>query len=360
MGLRLIVLGGVFSYYLFAGFGYKRSITIDHTKCGSSNSTDFPVLVYISDATFKTVSNGGHVNNSSGDDIIFYSDSSGTTQIASEIDGYDGTNGVLYAWVKVATLSSSVDTVIYVFYGNASPPSRTTNPWNSNFVGVWHFGSSSSLSLNDSTSTGANFTNSGVSASTGKINGAGSYNGTSNYMYQTPATALKPSSLTVSMWIYDTNLTVALPISMGVSGAAAQTYGYYFSTSNVYFNNNNFGAYATSSISSSTWTHFVGTTSGSGTVYIYKNGSQTAGTAAAALNYTGVNQLVFGASNVPSNYLPGSLDEVRIMNTVVSQDWVTAEYNNTNSPGTFFTIGAEVAISSGGQYRLPMMGVGAI
>src|ERR1035437_8448915 len=101
-------------------FSYYRSLTIDHTKCGSANSSSFPVLVSLSDATFKDASHSGHVQSSSGYDIIFTSDSAGTTKIPWEIESYDNVNGVLVAWVNVATVSHTVDTVIYVFYGDAS------------------------------------------------------------------------------------------------------------------------------------------------------------------------------------------------------------------------------------------------
>ena len=55
-------------------FGYRRAITIYDamTPAGCPSSlSDFPVLVSYTDATLKTVANGGHVQNASGYDIIF-------------------------------------------------------------------------------------------------------------------------------------------------------------------------------------------------------------------------------------------------------------------------------------------------
>jgi hypothetical protein len=70
-------------------FLYKRSLTIDHTKCGSANSSGFPVLVSINHSTLKDLAHGGHVfYNTTGYDIIFTSDSAGTTKIPWEVEFY--------------------------------------------------------------------------------------------------------------------------------------------------------------------------------------------------------------------------------------------------------------------------------
>ena len=56
---------------------------------------------------------------STGNDILFTS-SDGVTKLAHEIEIYTSATGRLTAWVKVPTLSTSADTVIYMYYGNAS------------------------------------------------------------------------------------------------------------------------------------------------------------------------------------------------------------------------------------------------
>ena len=48
---------------------YSRTITINHTLCGGSDSSNFPVLISITDPSLKTIANGGHVHNSNGYDI---------------------------------------------------------------------------------------------------------------------------------------------------------------------------------------------------------------------------------------------------------------------------------------------------
>ncbi|KPJ58221.1 MAG: hypothetical protein AMJ46_14500, partial [Latescibacteria bacterium DG_63] len=144
-------------------FSYRKQITIDHTKVGSSCSydlTDFPMLVSIqNDPDLKTTANGGKVENSNGYDIIFTA-VDGTTQLFHEIEKYDGTTGTLVAWVNIPTLKSNEDTVIYMHYGNSSITSSQENAagvWRNGYKAVWHMGESgdgTTGEFKDSTSNG--------------------------------------------------------------------------------------------------------------------------------------------------------------------------------------------------------------
>ena len=80
----------------------RKAIIIDHTKVsGSSNLSNFPVLVSVTDANLKTTANGGNVGKSDGTDILFTS-SDGATKLAHELDSYNASTGQLIAWVSVA------------------------------------------------------------------------------------------------------------------------------------------------------------------------------------------------------------------------------------------------------------------
>src|SRR5947209_815261 len=54
-----------------AGYGYSRTITIDHNKVPNTDQTSFPVLISGTYAYLATVSNGGRVVSSNGYDIVF-------------------------------------------------------------------------------------------------------------------------------------------------------------------------------------------------------------------------------------------------------------------------------------------------
>src|ERR1700690_2699336 len=99
-------------------YTYTRSLTIDHTKCGGSDSPSFPVLVSLSDTTLKTVGNGGHIQHTTTQsapavkmpaDLIFATSSSGATLLPWEVEFYDAVNGILVAWVQL-TVSHSINT----------------------------------------------------------------------------------------------------------------------------------------------------------------------------------------------------------------------------------------------------------
>src|SRR5439155_9565481 len=153
----------------------QRQMTVNHTLVPSTQS-NFAVLVSVTDATLRTVSNGGHVANPNGYDIGFYTDSSGSTKLKWEIDSYNPSTGQLIAWVKILNLSSTSDTSFYLFYGDPSittDQSDPVNTWDSNFKAIYHLGNGTTLNAADSTGGGHNGTlvNS-PTATTGKIDGA--------------------------------------------------------------------------------------------------------------------------------------------------------------------------------------------
>jgi hypothetical protein len=53
--------------------------------------------------------------------------------------------------------------------------------------------------------------------------------------------------------------------------------------------------------------------------------------------HSGAYQLGFAYSSSVNSY-GGKMDEVRISNTVRSPDWIAAEFNNQNSPTTFYSV----------------------
>src|SRR4029077_13499410 len=97
---------------------------------------------------------------------------------------YSSTTGEVIAWINVPTLSTSTDTSLFMYYGNASSTdqSNKTAVWDANFKGVWHLPNGTALTANDSTSNANNGTVNSATATAGKIDGAGSFNGSSSYI----------------------------------------------------------------------------------------------------------------------------------------------------------------------------------
>jgi hypothetical protein len=148
-------------------------------------------------------------NSASGFDIIFTSDAAGTQKLDHEIESYSASTGQFIAWVRIPALSHTSNTVIYLFYGNSSVNSsqeNRTGVWDGNFKGVWHLPNGSTLALNDSTSSGNNPTNNGVTAAGGQIGGGGSFSGFSQYIDAGNNASLQiTGNLTIEAWVKPTD-----------------------------------------------------------------------------------------------------------------------------------------------------------
>ncbi len=347
-------------------FSYYRSVTVDHTKCGTADSSNFAVLVSISAQTYiKVVGSGGHVQNSNGYDIGFYSDSALTTKLNWEVEFYDGTAGTLVAWVKVSTLSHTADTVFYMAYGDASISTFQGNvngTWDSNFVGVWHLPNGTSLTANDSTSTADNGTvNGSVSATAGQIDGGALWasSGTPNISLSNTSQISNINTFTISAWI-NTTFNSARAAIYSENSSTVSTTSLIFDINsdklNLFFRSD-IGDLANPSSSASvddgTWKYVAIVRSASNAFTLYINGSAD-GTDSTTVGTTTVNRkniglaLRAGSSDFP--FLSGKVDEVRVSKTNRSTSWLTSEYNSQSNPGTFITIGSEIPISTGSLF----------
>jgi len=98
----------------------RRKITINHLKVASGvDLLNFPMLMSVTDAELKTVGSGGKVGKSDGTDILFTA-GDGTTKLNHELESYSGSAGSTAAWVRIPSVSASVDTVVYVYFGNTA------------------------------------------------------------------------------------------------------------------------------------------------------------------------------------------------------------------------------------------------
>ena len=132
----------------YSTWAYRMKITIDHTKvAGNSSLPFFPVLLRFHgdsvNGILKSVRNKTQIIQIDGKDILFTA-SDGLTKLAHEIERYESETGALIVWVKIPSLSPSVDTEIFIYYGNmtASDQQNATAVWNEGGTqavkGVWH------------------------------------------------------------------------------------------------------------------------------------------------------------------------------------------------------------------------------
>lgn len=337
-------------------YSYRSTITIDHTKVSNTDQTDFPVLIAGTYSSLATTANGGDVTNSSGYDIIFTSDATGSDVLPFEQESYNASTGQIVYWVQVPTLSHTADTILYMFFGNSSittDQSTKNEVWDSNFKAVWHLANGTTLSGEDSTANAYNLTNNNsTGATSGKIDGAAIFNGTNNYLSNSSLSIAAGSSITISYWSYVPSSSVQSAVALSVGGADNPNRimaSVPWSDDNMYWDYGSWsgGGRVSTSYSSylNSWAHVVLQYNASTTTHlIYLNGSLVASTSNSdtpTSNESGVYIGVWSPSN--GYYHKGTIDEFRISTVARSSDWISTEYANQSSPSTFFSAGSPQA-----------------
>jgi hypothetical protein len=359
----------------YAGYSGYRLFSVDHTKVGAADSTNFPVLLSGTFAEFSTIANGGKVKNTVNcgiysitcpADLIFTSDAFCQTPLAGwEFEEYTSTTGQMIVWVIVPTLSHTVNTAIYACVGNSAVTAFqggvTGAAYDANTKVVYHL-----QAQGDSSSGGHNLTPiNNPTQTTGQIYGAASFNGINQTAEASAFSWTGTSPVTVSFWNYVASSDVQVSFAFTVGNTSAGNNARFcasvpWSDSNLYWDygwgsNGNTGRVATSYASYlDAWTDVTLVSTGSGGTFqaIYLNG-QLAASTATSLSSVEVGDLYIAGYPNATYYGPpyekGKIDEFRIANVVRSASWILAEYNNQLSPPTFAAAGAFVPLNSGTQ-----------
>lgn len=349
-------------------YSFYRTITIDHTKVGSSDHTNFPVLFTGTYTWLKTTGNGGDVQSASGYDIVF-TDATGLSVLNFERVTWAAATGACEFHINVPSISHTVDTVIRVYYGNAAIVSDQQNrnaTWNSNYKCVLHLNSVSDLT--DSTSNGNNATNTGLTTIAGKWNGAVDNDGTgtnnlaiANGLYEMISNA---AVNTVSLWWNcDDRSPHAMVIWDGDTAhnftgfELGQSADFYWGIGQSGANARYSGAFKLSTHGAGnlddTWyyTAMVKTAAGdNGDIYINTSGTPYMlgyQSGSLANPQSGGGTMLTKYHGTTTDTFNGAIKEFRVLDVALSSDWVLAEYNNQNSPSTFYSVGSPASGASG-------------
>ena len=352
----------IFISYVTAG--YSRAITLNHTMVPNTDQTNFPVLISGTYPFLATIANGGQVQNPNGYDIVFTSDAAGQNLLNFEIDTYNPATGAVSFWVKIPTLSHTVDTTIYMFYGIPNINTFQGNAmgtWNPNYVSVWHL-SGSGTTAYDSKVNANNGTMTSVASAPGEIGGAAGFNGSTSIIRLSQGIS-GSGPRTISAWVNSTGQEGCIYCSGLLSSSP------YFQAFSFYVNAPNAGNIYLQTYGSdysiggvlplNTWNLVTFAYSGGATsvssMLLYVNGSLITGgdpspqwwTEATPNTYNGNFSIGYDPT---LNNLPfgGSIDEVEISNVALSSDWIATEYANQSSPSTFYTVGPPNSGSPGG------------
>ena len=341
---------------------YSKKITIDHTKVTGT-------LSYIPILFINTSSSFSHAQND-GDDFIFMNYDN-TSRYNHEIENF--TSNRLIAWVNITSLSSTTDTIIYLYYGNPSCSNQQnyTKVWTGKYLTVYHMNDTATTGYIHESTSNNNIGIKGGSlakSTSGKIGDCQNFDGINDIVNSTNTIALGKGVWTFEAWVKSSGYGL-YDGTYGILGAICP------STANPYMmvdirtvssksrfrsymdNAGTHGYSYTNSLPttfSNTWIHVVVVKNNTATAkfMIYVNGSAdytiisnvdtawtlttyylTLGCSGHNYPYTsGVNHLTC---------LKGQLDEVRLSNVVLTNTWISTEYNNQNSPSTFLSVGIE-------------------
>ncbi|MHC4639449.1 MAG: DUF2341 domain-containing protein, partial [Planctomycetota bacterium] len=281
---------------------------------------------------------------SDGNDILFADNAD--NKIPHEIELFNDSTGQLVVWVKVANLSSSVDTVLYLYYGNAGAADQqdTVNVWNSNYLMIQHLEETTGTHYDSTANNNDGTAQGGLDQSaTGKIAGADDFAGDNDWIEFGSSIFPASGAFTVSAWVKADAISDHSILSTRSGGiSVSKGLDLWFLSSNlsarVYDNGGTYSPTHASSVS--TWYYVTAVYDGAN-IGLYVNDlfkGENAG------DYNGSGASTLGIGNFRSNntkWFNGIIDEVRISNTERPADWVKAEYRNQSSPATFYSVGSE-------------------
>ncbi len=336
-------------------WSYRKLVTIDHDQV-AGNLVNFPVLINITD------SNLGDEAQSTGNDIAFISYSDNSTQYAHEIENYDNSDGSLIVWINITSISSTADTSFWMYYGNNGCENQEdpTDVWDSNFLMIQHLEESDidggNGDITDSTSNNNDGTTSGMDPSddvNAKIGTGFDLDGINDYIDTTNNLFTKPGM--ICLWFKTSNAYGGIYGMQDVDVGGGPSW--YVPIINIDNNilQGSWGWYSNSkpqlqtsqSVTDNAW-HYVCLGYDLTYDYLYLDGNLVDSSAIATGNvvfntYQQVGVLRGGWGSLPEGwlYFDGTLDEVRISNTVRSSSWISTSYNNMNNQSTFVSVGSE-------------------
>ncbi|MGE5671289.1 MAG: DUF2341 domain-containing protein, partial [Fibrobacterota bacterium] len=336
-------------------WGYMQRLYLSTAADGASIAStvrNFPVLVRLDKSNFDFNS-----ANSDGSDIRF------TTQHNSflpyEIELWNPSMQMAAIWVTVDSICGNNNhQYIAMYWGNRSAltasNSTLTFDTSNGFQGVWHLGGDGALTVSDATTNGYHgiATNMTSAASAGIIGDARSFDGVKNHITMPNTSKSKldiPENGTYSMsvWVYADAID---SVYHAIAGKGHEQYYMQFkcfktkaSWEFVEFEHQRGWFYSEDSTppapGAKEWIYLTGVRSGTNQK-LYINGVLAVDTpklmAGASYDRSTTDNFTIGSFGrsvtIPYqqgwSYFHGKIDEVRVQNTVITDDWIKLCYMN--------------------------------
>lgn len=332
------------AYAQLGSFANRKKFIIESDSVsGTSNLTNFPVLINITDSDFAfNASPSIGTNNSNGFDIAF-SAADGTTALDFELESYNSGTGQIIFWVRFPSLNPNIDTQFFIYYGDSgiTTDQSTTSTWNSNYQLVMHMDGGATET--DGTSNGNDGTQNGtggIPTVTGQIgNGRDFERGDSDFIQVPDDASLDiTGNITLSFWFNQESAITPDFISKGINLSYEATARNGIRARFSKNGGSNLNAPAVNAFVNSQWVYLTYVQNSTGRI-IYQDG---------AVVTSDANTTAFTPNNDPlyisrsADAVDGIMDEVRISNTNRSADWILTEYKNQLTPSTFIEELADV------------------
>ena len=335
------------------GYHYRKPITVTAAAALAS----FPVSVLeAADAALA-------MHALDGSDLVFTA-GDGTTVLPSELVAFVRSSGALEAWTSMSLVAGTTDA--YLYYGATAPP-PVGDVW-ADYAGVWHM--AGSASEHDSSPSQADLTvlTTTPTSTVGVVGAARLYSGgdalgTGSARTETAKLQFGNGPFSYEMWLdadpAASSAYTPCPLWQGGSSPTAAGYDLQLGSGwQAELVDNSGGTGGTGNLAYApigsqvsfigTWAHVVAVVDRSTPALLfYANGSAVgSGSDLTGLgSLTNANDFEVGRMGTFTIY-GGAIDEVRVIGTALSAEWIAAEYRNT-SAGTrdsFIAIGQEQVV----------------
>jgi len=337
---------------------FRVKLTVDSTKV-SADLSNYLLMIDLSDLPTAAFSNIAV------DDIdIRITESDGITEMPFYISQIDTSAQTGILWTRFnGTLSSTTDTDIYLYFSNslatAYAVSATYGRNNTfqDYEAFWDFEqdpSATAPQLTDLTGNGNDGTSAGGMTSgdkvTGKVGNAWDFDGTDDYVNATPTDFGGSTRGTIGVWFNLTDLTnVLFSYSVDADSGFVQVKVLsgklsLFSRPSNAVTTDWIDGDTTLNTSTDYLAHFQST----GAEYLlFLNGAAETFTLKSGTNsgdwyniLTSLTETVIAGDSGGTPNVSGKLPNLYISNSQLSADYISTEYNNQNSPSTFYTVGS--------------------